>query len=166
MLGTLITLSILKLFDTMIKPILWYSAEVWGYQYSNIIERVRDQFCRKFLKLLSNTATVFLRGECGRWPLYVDYFCKCTRYWIRLTRMNTYRYQYQCYRMLRNLDTVGRVTWATKVKDLLYLYGLGYVWFYENVGDEEIFIKQRLIDCSKQEWSGKLNESGKARHII
>ena len=47
------------------------------------------------------------------------------------------------------------------------MYGFGYVWFYENVGDEGLFFKsfrQRLIDCSIQEWSSKLNDSGKARH--
>ena len=104
MLGTLITLSILKLFDTMIKPIPWYSAEVWGYQYSDIIEKVHDQFCRKFLKLPSNTTTIFVRGECGRGPLYVDCFRKCIRYWIRLTRMNTYRYPYQLTKLLGNLS--------------------------------------------------------------
>ncbi|MEW8545659.1 MAG: reverse transcriptase family protein [Candidatus Thiodiazotropha sp.] len=156
-----------KLFDTMIKPILCYASEIWGYQYSNAVERVHDQFCRKFLKLPSNTANIFVRGECGRWPLYIDYFCKCIKYWIRLMRMDTYRYPYQCYKMLRNLDEVGRITWATKVKELLYLHGFGYVWFYENVGDEKIFIKtfrQRLIDSSIQDWSSKLNESGKARH--
>ena len=43
-----------KLFDTMIKPILCYAAEIWGYQQSDIIEKVHNQYCRKFLKLPSN----------------------------------------------------------------------------------------------------------------
>ena len=54
-------------------------------------------------------------------------------------------------------------TWATHVRKLLYMYGFGYVWFYENVGDESLFFKQfrqRLIDCSVQEWSSKLHDSG------
>ena len=156
-----------KLFDSMIKPILSYAAEIWGYEKSYIIEQVHNQYCRKFLKLPSNTANVFVRGECGRWPLYVDYLCKCVKYWSKLTRMNTYRYPYQCYRMLRNLDEVGRITWATHVRKLLYMHGFGYVWFYENVGDEVLFfkqLKQRLIDCSVQDWSSKLNDSEKAQH--
>ena len=151
----------------MIKPILCYAAEIWGYQQSDIIEKVHNKYCRKFLKLPSNTANMFFRGECGRWPLYVDYFCKCIKYWSKLTRMDTYRYPYQCYRMLRNLDEVGRLTWAIHVRKLLYMYGFGYVWFYEKVGDENLFFKQfrqRLIDCSVQEWSSKLHDSGKARH--
>ena len=29
-----------KLFDTMIKPILCYAAEIWGYQHSDVIEKM------------------------------------------------------------------------------------------------------------------------------
>ena len=83
---------------------------------------------------------MFGRGECGRWTLYVDYFCKCIKYWSKLMRMDTYRYPCQCCRMLRNLDEVGPLTWATHVRKLLYKYGFGFVWFYENVGDENLFL--------------------------
>ena len=60
---------------------------------------------------------------------------------------------------------------AQKVCNVTYIYFryhcFGYVWFYENVGDEGLFFKkfrQRLIDCSIQDWLSKLNDSGKARH--
>ena len=45
------------------------------------------------------------------------------------------------------------------------MHGFGYAWFYENVGDEVLFfkqLKQRLIDCSVQDWSSKLNDSEKS----
>ena len=56
--------------------------------------------------------------------------------------------------MLRNLDESGRITWASKVKNLLFRNGFGYVWHVEDVGDQTLFmrtVKQRLIDCSKQD---------------
>lgn len=156
-----------KLFDTFIKPILCYAAEIWGNQYSEIIETVHDKYGRKFLKLPANVAKVFVRGQYGRRPLYIDYYCNCIKYWIKLISMDTYRYPYQSYKMLRNLDEVGRLTWATKVRELLFKFGFGYVWFYENVGNENICIqtfKQRLIATSTQDWSTQLSGSGKARH--
>ena len=79
--------------------------------------------------------------------------------------MNNTRYSYHCYKMLRNLDNSGRPTWATKVKAILFIYGFGYVWVNENVGDETLFLKmfkKRLLDCSKQEWQdiyGGLNST-------
>jgi hypothetical protein len=35
-----------KLFDTIVRPILCYGAEIWGYQYSGIIEKVHTDLCR------------------------------------------------------------------------------------------------------------------------
>lgn len=81
--------------------------------------------------------------------------------------MNTNRYPYKCYKMLRNLDENDRVTWASKVGLLLFRYGFGYIWITENVGNENAFMKifkQRLIDCSKQNWCSMIEASSKARH--
>ena len=149
----------------MIKPVLLYGAELWGFEVSDIIENVQNQFCKRFLKLPVTTYHVLARGECGRYPLFIDYYCKCIRYWIRLIRMDDTRYPYHCYRMLRRLDDAGRITWASKVKEILFKYGFGYVWVNENVGDEVMFLKafkQRLTDCAKQEWRESVSESSKA----
>ena len=70
-------LDLFKLFDTMVKPVLLYGAEIWGCELSNVIENVQNQFCKRFLKLPVNTSHVLARGECGRYPLFIDYYCKC-----------------------------------------------------------------------------------------
>ena len=115
-----------KLFDTMLKPVLLYAAEIWGFESSCIIESVQDKFCKRFLKLPDHTFHAVVRGECN-FLLIVLLQCKCIKYWIRLTRLSESRYPYQCYRMLRNLDRIGRITWATKSRDILFWYGFGYV---------------------------------------
>ena len=61
--------------------------------------------------------------------------------------------------MLRNLEASGRITWASKIRELLFRYGFGYVWLAEDVGDLNLFMinfKQRLFDCSKQDWCAKI----------
>ena len=66
--------------------------------------------------------------------------------------------------MLYNLDCAGRTTWATNIKQLLFKYGFGFVWISQNIGDINIFLttfKQRLIDCSKQDWYGKIEITDK-----
>ena len=102
----------------------------------NVIENVQNQFCKRFLKLPVNTSHILARGECRRYPLFIDYYCNCIKYWMRLIRMNNSRYPYYCYKTLQNLDNSGRITWATKVKNILFKYGFGYAWVNENVGDE------------------------------
>ena len=56
---------------------------------------------------------------------------------------------------MRNLDESGRITWASKVTNLLFPNGFAYVWHVEDVGDQTVFmkmVKQRLIDCNKQDF--------------
>ena len=69
--------------------------------------------------------------------------------------------------MILNLDESGRITWASKIRELLFRYGFGYVWLAEDVGDLNLFMKffkQRLIDCSKQDCYAKIVFLGKTRH--
>ncbi len=151
----------------MVVPILCYGSELWGFEYSPLIENVQNAFCRKYLKLPQNAFHAFAQGECGRYPLCVTYYCRCVKYWVRVTRMGHHRFPYQSYMMLKRLDEVGRTTWATKVKTLLYKYGFGYVWLAHEVGDIRAFMllfKQRLIDCMTQDWRSVISDSRKAIH--
>ncbi|KAH3747723.1 hypothetical protein DPMN_182152 [Dreissena polymorpha] len=40
-----------KPFDAMITPILCYSAEIWGFQYAECIERVHINYCKRLCGL-------------------------------------------------------------------------------------------------------------------
>jgi len=42
--------------------------------------------------------------------------------------------------MLKSLDNVGHLTWATHIKNLLFLYGFGFVWVSNQVADIDVFI--------------------------
>ena len=76
---------------------------------------------------------MFALSECGRYPLSVTYMTQCIKYWIKLAEMPTTRYPKQCYHMLRRLDETVRKTWASKIKNVLYEYGFGYVWINDGV---------------------------------
>ena len=58
--------EVFKLFDSMVRPILCYVAELWGYQYNKKVESVHLNFCKRYCSLPQNTANVFVYGECGR----------------------------------------------------------------------------------------------------
>jgi hypothetical protein len=154
-----------KLFDSMVSPILTYAADIWGYQYSQQIEQIHVYFCKRVACLNQNVANFFALSECGRYPLSVLYMSKCIKYWCKLTHMSETRYPKRCYNMLRRLDELGRITWATHVKQLLFQYGFGYVWIYGDVGDINMFMQQftsRLKDCCKQNLHENINTSPKA----
>ena len=72
----------------------------------------------------------------------------------------------QAYIMLCNLDNLGRHTWATSVKDILFSYGFGYVWIAQEIGNKEMFLsnfESRISDILKQKWKAKLTEKPKLR---
>ena len=64
--------------------------------------------------------------------------------------------------MLINMDSNGKVCWATIVKNTLFSLGFGYAWLNQGVGCETSFFalfKQRMIDHFLQEWySSVLNK--------
>ena len=64
-------------------------------------------------------------------------------------------------------DTAGRHTWATNIKDLLFLYGFGYAWLAQEVGNENMFLRlfcQRVKDIFTQKWFSGIESTPKAHH--
>jgi hypothetical protein len=159
--------ELFQLFDTMIKPVLNYGSQVWGYQYCNNIEKVQNNFCRKHLHLNKTINTCIALGECGRQPLCVTYIVNCIKYWCKLLTMPSYRYPKQCYLMLKKLDDVERICWATKIKIILFYYGYGVVWISQNIGNIDLFVsqfKERLSIHYNQCWKDDLNSASRCYH--
>ena len=44
----------------MVKPVLLYASEIWGFKISDAIENVQYRFCKRFLKLPIHTAHILL----------------------------------------------------------------------------------------------------------
>jgi hypothetical protein len=55
----------LKLFDSLITPILVYSCEVWGFENKQGIEKMHLQYCKRILNLRSSTPNFVVFGEIG-----------------------------------------------------------------------------------------------------
>jgi len=156
-----------KLFDSMVKPILLYGSEIWGFKFSPIIELVQTHYCKLFLGVSRSTNTDMVLGECGRLPLYVDYVSRFIKYWCRILHMSSNRYPKQTYIMLYDLDSVGRHTWASEVRIILCKYGFGLVWLSQDIGDIDSFIhcfRLRVSDCLKQDWRNHIDSSPRCDH--
>jgi hypothetical protein len=149
-----------KLFDSQILPILTYGAEIWGLaKNQEIIERVHLFALKRFLGVHSKSPRHLVYGETGRFPLYVQTYVKCIKFWFRLQRLGNERYSKKAYNMMIHLQRQNYVTWACGVRNVLYMYGFGYVWEEQGVGDVSGFVrcfKERLIDCAKQDWHSSL----------
>jgi hypothetical protein len=56
----------------MVKPILLYACEVWGYGNNEMLERVQLKFCKLLLKSKATTHSSMIYGELGRYPMEID----------------------------------------------------------------------------------------------
>ena len=81
-------------------------------------------FVKKVLGVGTNCSNQAVLGELGMLPLKVVYMLKCVKYWLKIL----------CLR------DVGRVTWASKIKQVLFTLGFGEVWMEQGVGNIELFL--------------------------
>jgi len=150
----------------MIRPILCYGAEIWGFQYYDKIESVQRKWCRRLLGVPQNTTKEAVVGECGRLPVFVFTLKRCILFWLKLLELPPSRIPRQAYCMLYNFDMLGRFNWASEIKRILFSYGFGYVWLAQEVGNREIFISEfvlRVSDVCRQQWKSNVNEKPKLR---
>ena len=130
-----------KLFDCQIQPMLTYGSEVWGIVY----------------------------GESGRYPLYVNTYTGCIKYWLNLVRMPDSRLPSKSYRMLYDLHCKNKNNWVSYVCFTLYRYGFGFVWENQGVCNMKRFLcefRQRLIDCCLQDWYSAVASKDRLAFLI
>ena len=75
---------VLDLFDTLVRPILCYGAEVWVFSKFHNQERVHLQFCKKLLGVKRVTQNDFVYGELGRVSLQVTIHLSIIKYWLKI----------------------------------------------------------------------------------
>jgi exonuclease III len=156
-----------RLFDAQIKPMLLYASEIWGMKRYHVVEAVHLFACKRLLNIGSKTPNTMAYGEIGRYPLYVDSMVRTVRYWFKLQDMLLVRYPKQAYIMSKNnhceaLNVKTCHNWSSLVKNSLDLTGFSNVWINGGVANEKAFLrifKQRLIDCYKQDWHSRIEES-------
>ena len=145
-----------KMFDVQIQPIILYGSEVWGLQSVDEIEKVHTLACKRFLNVPLKTPNKCVYGELGRYPLFTNSCKRAVCYWMKLLRMNENRLPKQAYSMqIRQMEN-GKKCWVSRLRDILYKFGFGFVWLQKSVGDEKLFLsllKQRLRSDFDQEWT-------------
>jgi len=88
-----------KLFDCQIQPMLTYGSEVWGIMADySIIERVHLFAIKRFLNISTRTPSALVYGETGRYPLYVNTYTRCIKYWLNLVGMPDSRLHSKSYK--------------------------------------------------------------------
>ena len=156
-----------QLFDSQVKPILLYGAEIWGMKRREIIEKVHLFACKKLLGVSAKTPNSFIYSELNRYPLVIDARMRVFRYWAKILGMEGDRIPRQAYdREMRELNKENG--WGMMLQEYLVVNGFGNVWEEQDEGLAYSMgreIKQRMIDNFWQEEHSLMEESRSRRYV-
>ena len=71
-----------KLFDTLVLPILTYGCEIWGSRKFDCLEKVLLKFCKGLLGVPLSATTAAVLGELRRFPIWMTTQLRVINYWI------------------------------------------------------------------------------------
>lgn len=153
----------LELFDKLVKPILLYGCEIWGFGNLDIIERVQLKFLKHVLKVKSCTPNYIVYGEVGVYPLKIDINARMVSYWGKLNSPDNfgtlstlvYYASKSHYENNRLSNRSLYFKWISSIKTILCNAGFSGIWdthtFLNKVWLSKT-IKQKLSDMFLTEW--------------
>ena len=73
----------LKLFDSLVLPIICYGSELYGFQEIKEFERLHLHYLKSILGVPAKTTNLFVYGETGRLPLKYRITKGIISFWMR-----------------------------------------------------------------------------------
>ena len=134
----------LRLFDSLLKPIILYGSEIWGvckplktnkngdFDTQNCSSGIKsvDKFVNKFYKSLlgvpTHTSTVGIHMELGRLPIKLNIIKAMLKFWFRLVTLPQNRLVSQCYWTLQNIPNFHD-TWLNSIKNIIDSSGFSHI---------------------------------------
>ena len=140
----------IKLFRTLVEPILLYASDFWGIlklPQNNPIENVFLSFCKQLLGVQKQTTNIGVFLELGQVPLSLLAQKNSIKNWVRIvtkTKCNDNVIMSYENAVLKNL------TWPTRIENTLSVIGMREQFM---VRDEDSHLKalQRMTDIFNQE---------------
>ena len=152
------------LFNKVIKPILLYGSEIWGFGNLDVLERVQLKFFKQILNLKKSTPSFMVYGELGARPLSIDIQSRMISFWTKLWGHGKNEIASSLYKLILNLNEQGKIKskWLIHVKHLVSSNGFGNIWDNHTEINPKWFVKsfkQKLIDQYFQNWNSLVDKS-------
>lgn len=155
----------LQIFDHTILPILLYGSELWGYENTDIIERIHTEFLRNITKLRKTTPLYMLYAELGRYPLEINIKYRMISYWISLKVGKQEKLSNLAYETLRY--NLPNSKWIQNIIHILQSVGRNDLWLLDKEIEHPRSIKSSILRTLKdqyiQKWSSSLQLSSKGK---
>ena len=108
---------ILQLYESTLKPIMFYGCEIWGFTENTDLEKVELQFLKVILHLPTLAPNMAVRGELGQLPIHMWWKERILKFWDwiyseevpKLLKAAIYR----SLELLKLEENVGHRMWLT-----------------------------------------------------
>ena len=139
--GVLSVAAAIKIWNTLVRSVLEYGAEVWGTEKWEDAEKIQRKMGRRILGIRENANNEVVYGELGWWRLSTRRDLLRLRYWAKILTMKESRLTKIVYEWERKNNRPR--TWCRYTEALLSDLGLSRFW------------TAQVIQYSSAEW-GKI----------
>ena len=148
----------LKLFDSSVAPILLYGCEVWGYENTDIIEKVHTKFCKFIFGVSKFSHNMPIYGELGRYPLSITIKQRMICYWTRILKSNQHKLNKVMYDILYNLHCKDTHSsgWIKCINTIFQNNGMSYIWATHDFKVDSNNVHKCECDQFKQLWHSRI----------
>lgn len=159
----------LSLFESLVKPVILYGCEIWGFCEAKKLETFYLRFLKHTLYVRKTTPTCFVYRECNVYPLYITRLLRIIKYWLKIVSLDESSPIRSLYNIALDLNEHSNNTtshWIFEVKNTLYKHGFGYVWLNQQyAADFDFFpiFKARLIDSFWQSNNSSISDLSEHR---
>lgn len=162
----------LKLFDSLVKPVLLYGSEIWGSHTStekNCINKFTNKFYRTLLGVPRHSSNAGTHAELGRFPVQINIHHSMLKYWFRIISLPTDRLAAHCYWTILNSNTTND-PWLNTIQNIINSSGQYFIWNDQKslptldkttLHMHEAYIRQTLQDVSLQQSTEKMENETK-----
>ena len=161
----------LYLFDHVILPIALYGCEIWGFENSQIIENLHNDFLRQIINLRKSAPIYMLHAELGRHPIQINIKSRMIGFWLSIVNGKESKLSKLLYSIMLKEHEKGSYNfkWIRCINDILVAVGRPDLFRTEPVNDPnsvKMDISRTLSDLYIQEWNEKANVSSKGKQYL
>jgi hypothetical protein len=144
--------TMIKLFDSMIAPILLYGCEIWGYEKLDLLEVFHRKFLRRLLQVHKRTANCMVYGELGRYEMKYVIWKRMANYWLS-TQQTSNKLAHAFSSIM--YKSITQYKWTNMNKKILDDCGISSVYDFPKHcrrSDVNAYLKHYLADLTQQLW--------------
>ena len=161
----------IKIFESIISPILLYNSEIWGAYLKNDFnkwdksptEKAHLRFCKLYLGVGKKASNMASRGELGKFPLQISIYKRLFNYITHLNSLPETAIAKQAFLISKDLYSNNKISFYKNAMDILKHYKC-----HSQIVDLESISAQSLnsiIDTVKQRyitfWKHQIEHSSK-----